>query len=271
RQHGALVRSPVRRPGRYRRAPLRGHALVPAAAPARSGRAPRHALGDGREPRPGRSALQPEPGRASVLRDRPAPRRLAPGATLRGAGAGVQLPPPVRPPPRRRPLRQDAGRHPPARHGPAGQHQPEPGRLRHRGGDAPVQRPQGRGRLDLPVPRAEAQMSGGGETVRIAPCSGHAVELEAGDELVVIDPMGQQVSDRTAFCRDDRDEYLASGASIDYASKLWLSTGDVLYSNRSRVMFTILEDTCGRHDFTLTPCSKEMFEKLYGEEEGRPG
>ena len=106
---------------------------------------------------------------------------------------------------------------------------------------------------------------------RIPPCSGRAIELDAGDELVVIDPMGQQVSDLTAFCRDDLDEYLSSGRSIDYASKLWLSTGDLLYSNRSRPMFTIIEDTCGRHDFTLTPCSKEMFEKLYGEEEGRPG
>ena len=108
-------------------------------------------------------------------------------------------------------------------------------------------------------------------TVRIPPCSGHAFELEPGDELVVIDPMGQQVSDLTAFARDDLAEYLSSGRSIDYASRLWLTTGDVLYSNRSRVMFTILEDTCGRHDFTLTPCSKEMFEKLYGEKEGRPG
>ncbi|NYZ63253.1 DUF1989 domain-containing protein [Luteimonas deserti] len=106
---------------------------------------------------------------------------------------------------------------------------------------------------------------------RIPPCSGRAVELEAGDELVVIDPMGQQVSDLTAFARDDMAEYLSSGRSIDYAAKLWLSTGDVLYSNRSRVMFTILEDTCGRHDFTLTPCSKRMFELLYGEQEGRPG
>ena len=106
---------------------------------------------------------------------------------------------------------------------------------------------------------------------RIPPCSGRAVELEAGDELVVVAPMGQQVSDLTAFNRDDLDEYLSSGRSIDYASKLWLTTGDTLYSNRSRPMFTIVEDTCGRHDFTLTPCSKEMFEKLYGEEEGRPG
>lgn len=106
---------------------------------------------------------------------------------------------------------------------------------------------------------------------RIPPCSGRAIELDAGDELVVIDPMGQQVSDLTAFARDDLDEYLSSGRSIDYAAKLWLSTGDVLYSNRSRPMFTIVEDTCGRHDFTLTPCSKEMFEKLYGERPGRPG
>ena len=106
---------------------------------------------------------------------------------------------------------------------------------------------------------------------RIEPCSGRAVELEAGDELVVIDPMGQQVSDLTAFARDDMAEYLSSGRSIDYASRLWLTTGDVLYSNRSRPMFTILEDTCGRHDFTLTPCSKRMFELLYDEAEGRPG
>ncbi|RPD83632.1 urea carboxylase-associated family protein [Luteimonas sp. 100069] len=110
-----------------------------------------------------------------------------------------------------------------------------------------------------------------GSVERIAPCSGRAVELDTGDELIVIDPMGQQVSDLTAFSLADTAEYLSSGRSIDYASKLWLSTGDLLYSNRSTPMFTILEDTCGRHDFTLTPCSKKMFEMLYGEEEGRPG
>ncbi len=106
---------------------------------------------------------------------------------------------------------------------------------------------------------------------RIEPCSGRSLELETGDELVVIDPQGQQVSDLTAFSRSDMAEYLSSGRSIDYASKLWLTTGDVLFSNRSQPMLTIVEDTCGRHDFTLTPCSKRMFELLYGETEGRPG
>lgn len=106
---------------------------------------------------------------------------------------------------------------------------------------------------------------------RIPPCSARAVELDEGEELVIVDPEGQQVSDLVAFNRADLDEYLSSGRSIDYASKLWLSTGDLLYSNRSRPMFDIVEDTCGRHDITLTPCSKEMFAIIYGETEGRPG
>lgn len=108
-------------------------------------------------------------------------------------------------------------------------------------------------------------------TVRIPPCSAKAVELSRGDELVIIDPEGQQVSDLVAFEQTNCEEYLSSGRSLDYASRLWLTTGDVLYSNRSRPMFTIIEDTCGRHDFTLTPCSKDTFRIIYGEKEGRPG
>lgn len=106
---------------------------------------------------------------------------------------------------------------------------------------------------------------------RIPPCSARALELDTGDSLIVIDPEGQQVSDVVAFARGDLREYLSSGRSIDYASRLWLGTGDVLYSNRSHPMFTIVEDTCGRHDFTLTPCSKDTFAILYGETDARPG
>lgn len=107
--------------------------------------------------------------------------------------------------------------------------------------------------------------------VRIPPCSARMIELDLGDELVIIDPEGQQVSDLVAFGRSDCREYLSSGRSLDYAARLWLTTGDVLYSNRSRRMFTIVEDTCGRHDFTLTPCSKDTFRIIYGEQNERPG
>ena len=37
----------------------------------------------------------------------------------------------------------------------------------------------------------------------------------------------------------------------------------MLYSNRSRPMWTIVEDTVGRHDFLLTPCSPETFSIIY--------
>ncbi len=114
-------------------------------------------------------------------------------------------------------------------------------------------------------------MSANVATVRIPACSAQTVELSIGDELVIIDPEGQQVSDVVAFARPDTLEYLSSGRSLDYAGYLWLATGDLLYSNRSRPMFTIMEDTCGRHDFTLTPCSKDTFRILYKESEERPG
>ena len=99
--------------------------------------------------------------------------------------------------------------------------------------------------------------------VRITPQSGEAFRLRQGEILRVIDPHGEQVSDLFAFKDGDSACALSSGRSIDYAGKIFLSTGDILYSNDSRKMFTILEDSVGRHDFLLTPCSQEMFEILY--------
>jgi uncharacterized protein len=98
---------------------------------------------------------------------------------------------------------------------------------------------------------------------RIPPQSGRAFELNKGDLLRIIDPKGEQVSDLFAFKRGELGCSLSSGRSIDYASKIYLTSGDILYSNDSRPMFTIERDTVGRHDFLLTPCSQEMFEILY--------
>ena len=102
-------------------------------------------------------------------------------------------------------------------------------------------------------------------TERIAPRSGVGFTLNSGEFLHVIDPEGEQVSDLIAYSVADIDEHLSSGRSIDYAGKLFLSTGDILYSNRSNRFLTIVHDEVGRHDFTLTPCSAEMFRKLYNE------
>ncbi len=102
-------------------------------------------------------------------------------------------------------------------------------------------------------------------THRIAPRSAAALELARGERLTVVDPEGEQVSDLVAFNRRDTAEYLSSGRSIDYASSLFLTTGNLLYSNRSAPMLDILDDDVGRHDFTLTPCSADTFRIIYGD------
>ncbi len=99
--------------------------------------------------------------------------------------------------------------------------------------------------------------------VRLAPQTGTAFLVSRGQLLKIIDPLGEQVSDLTSFSQEDRSEWLSSGRTIDYANTIYLTTGHTLYSNRSRPMWTIVEDTVGRHDFLLTPCSPETFTIIY--------
>ncbi|MHB1057442.1 MAG: DUF1989 domain-containing protein [Rhodanobacter sp.] len=99
----------------------------------------------------------------------------------------------------------------------------------------------------------------------IPPRSGVAFELGRGECLKVIDPRGEQVADLVAFNRHDTGEAISSGRSLDYAGRIYLSTGDPIYSNRSNVLLRIVEDTVGRHDFLLSPCSAEMFRIIYGD------
>ena len=106
---------------------------------------------------------------------------------------------------------------------------------------------------------------------RIPPRSGIAFELRTGQTLSVIDPLGGQVADMLAVNAHDIGEILSAGRTIDYASRIYFTTGDQLYSNRSNVMLEIVQDKVGRHDFLLTPCSKEMFRILYDDHDPPPG
>ncbi|WP_412051402.1 DUF1989 domain-containing protein [Hoeflea sp. Naph1] len=108
-------------------------------------------------------------------------------------------------------------------------------------------------------------------TNRIAPRSGTSFELRKGQSLTVIDPEGEQVSDLVAFSASDKREYLSSGRSIDYAGKIFLTKGDTLYSNRSVPMLSIVEDEVGRHDFSLTPCSRDTFRIIYSDTDPHHG
>ena len=104
---------------------------------------------------------------------------------------------------------------------------------------------------------------------RLEPQTGTAFRLERGRTLRIVDVEGEQVSDLMAFTADGV-EWLSSGRSIDYNNTIRFGAGHVLYSNQSRELLTIVEDTVGQHDFLYAPCSPEMFEKLYGFDKSHP-
>ena len=97
----------------------------------------------------------------------------------------------------------------------------------------------------------------------IAPRTGVAFPLARGQTLRVIDAEGMQVSDLLAYNRDDVREVISNGRTFDYEETIALTAGNRLWSNRSNPMLTMVDDTVGRHDFLLTPCSEATFRHFY--------
>jgi uncharacterized protein YcgI (DUF1989 family) len=92
---------------------------------------------------------------------------------------------------------------------------------------------------------------------------GAGLRLRRGEQLRVIDPEGGQTGDLLAFSEDGRQR-LSNGRTFDYGGKIYVSTGDVLWSDRSNPMLTIVADQVGRHDFLYSACSLEMYRIQYG-------
>ena len=100
--------------------------------------------------------------------------------------------------------------------------------------------------------------------------TGTAFILNKGQKLKVIDPLGEQVSDMVLFNAGDVREKISSGKTMDFEENILLSKGNYLWSNRSRKMMEILEDTNGRNDFLPAPCSPETFAIMYKNPEYHP-
>lgn len=98
---------------------------------------------------------------------------------------------------------------------------------------------------------------------QVVPAAGGAgLRLKRGEQLRVSDPEGGQTGDLLAFSQDGR-ERLSNGRTFDYGGKIYVSTGDVLWSDRSSPMLTIVADQAGRHDFLYSACSLEMYRLQY--------
>ena len=105
----------------------------------------------------------------------------------------------------------------------------------------------------------------------IPPRSGTSFLVKKGQRLRVVDIQGEQVADFVCYNLEDKAEYLSSGRTIDYAETIFLTKGHPFYSNRSNIMFDMVEDTVGRHDFLLTPCSADTFRIIYGHQQPHRG
>ncbi|MFA6113965.1 MAG: urea carboxylase-associated family protein [Sphingomonas sp.] len=91
---------------------------------------------------------------------------------------------------------------------------------------------------------------------------GTALWLSEGQQLRVIDSEGGQTGDLVAFSADGK-ERLSNGRSFDYEGTIYLSTGNVLWSDLSNPMLTIVADDVGKHDFLYASCSVEMYRREY--------
>jgi len=90
----------------------------------------------------------------------------------------------------------------------------------------------------------------------IPPGHGAGLLLKRGEQLRLVDPHGGQSGDLVAFSHDGAQR-LSNGRTFDYSGKIYLSTGDVLWSDRSNPMLTIVADAVGGHDFLYSSCSAE--------------
>jgi len=104
----------------------------------------------------------------------------------------------------------------------------------------------------------------------IEPRTGTALTIQKGQFLRVTDIEGSQVVDLVSYSNRDPQQYLSSPRTMDYSNKVYFTTGDLLYSNQSNPMWTILDDTVGKHCFLFAPCDQKMFELTYNVTENHP-
>ncbi|OBS10217.1 DUF1989 domain-containing protein [Acidihalobacter prosperus] len=98
----------------------------------------------------------------------------------------------------------------------------------------------------------------------LAPAGCVALALRAGQSLQITDLEGQQVADIVAFTRPELDDRLWVSNTVRLNGTVFLTAGHVLYSELSRPLLRIVEDTCGQHDILAGSCNAEIDKVRYG-------
>jgi uncharacterized protein len=91
--------------------------------------------------------------------------------------------------------------------------------------------------------------------------SGAAFEVKQGQRLRVA---GRSIVDFVAFSLNDLSERFDQARTKTNQVKIFITTGDILFSKRNNQMLSIVEDTFkeGRHDLQKGMCSRKRFEMV---------
>jgi uncharacterized protein len=98
----------------------------------------------------------------------------------------------------------------------------------------------------------------------VAAGQGWAEVVRRSQVLRIVDQAGKQGVDFLCYQADHPEERYHAANTLKKARTIWLTTGHVLYSDVARPMFTIVADTCGRHDTIGGCCSAPSNRLMYG-------
>ena len=102
------------------------------------------------------------------------------------------------------------------------------------------------------------------EDTVVAAGTGWARVLRAGQRLRIVDLEGKQAVDFLCYNAANPEERYNAADTMKYAGTIFLTTGHGIYSDLGRRLFTVLGDTCGRHDTIGGCCSVESNMVRYG-------
>ena len=92
---------------------------------------------------------------------------------------------------------------------------------------------------------------------------GSAARMQAGQVLTVINTHGSQVVDFWAFNDPDLGEYMSMEHTRGMLCRITPVIGDSLYTNKRRVILSMIEDTSpGVHDTLIASCDTYRYQQL---------
>ena len=102
------------------------------------------------------------------------------------------------------------------------------------------------------------------EDVTVQPGQPWGRRMAKGERLRITDLEGKQAVDFLCFDAADTSDRYNAANTIKLNAKLFIEKGSILVSEQAHTLFTVVEDSCGKHDTIGGCCSAPMNLLRYG-------